>query len=208
MNHRVMTARLRILPVITTMAFFLPGAAWAQATTNPKIRIEGPFNSGIVYAVAFSPDGKTLASGSGDKTIRLWDVGAGRLIRSMAGHGGTVRSIAFSPDGKLLASASEDKSIKLWQVSTGKHIRLFNGHTGSVYSVAFSPDGKTLASSSEEGNESALRLWEVNTGRLIRSFDERNQWVTSDRKSTRLNSSHLGISYAVFCLKKKKKIKK
>src|SRR6266540_1950005 len=179
MNQRVMRARLQILPVITMAVLFLPGAAWAQATAEPKIRIEGPFNSGIVYSVAFSPDGKTLASGSGDNTIRLWDVGAGRLIRSLAGHGGAVRSVAFSPDGKMIASASEDKTIKLWQVSTGKYIRLFNGHTGSVYSVAFSPDGKTLASSSEEGNESALRLWDVNTGRLIRSFEERNQWVPS-----------------------------
>src|SRR6266542_3189589 len=174
-----MIARLQILPVITMAVLFLPGAAWAQATAEPKIRIEGPFNSGIVYSVAFSPDGKTLASGSGDNTIRLWDVGAGRLIRSLAGHGGAVRSVAFSPDGKMIASASEDKTIKLWQVSTGKYIRLFNGHTGCVYSVAFSPDGKTLASSSEEGNESALRLWDVNTGRLIRSFEERNQWVPS-----------------------------
>src|SRR6266542_349114 len=165
-----MIARLQILPVITMAVLFLPGAAWAQATAEPKIRIEGPFNSGIVYSVAFSPDGKTLASGSGDNTIRLWDVGAGRLIRSLAGHGGAVRSVAFSPDGKMIASASEDKTIKLWQVSTGKYIRLFNGHTGSVYSVAFSPDGKTLASSSEEGNESALRLWDVDTGNLIRSF--------------------------------------
>ena len=179
MNHRVMRARLQILPVITMAVLFLPGAAWAQATAEPKIRIEGPFNSGIVYSVAFSPDGKTLASGSGDNTIRLWDVGAGRLIRSMAGHGGAVHCVAFSPDGKMIASASEDKTIKLWQVSTGKYIRLFNGHTGSVYSVAFSPDGKTLASSSEEGNDSALRLWDVSTGRLIRSFEERNTWVPS-----------------------------
>src|SRR6266542_2655522 len=162
-----MIARLQILPVITMAVLFLPGAAWAQATAEPKIRIEGPFNSGIVYSVAFSPDGKTLASGSGDNTIRLWDVGAGRLIRSLAGHGGAVRSVAFSPDGKMIASASEDKTIKLWQVSTGKYIRLFNGHTGSVYSVAFSPDGKMIASGS---HEQVVKLWDVGTGNLIRSF--------------------------------------
>src|SRR6266498_4169818 len=167
MNQRVMRARLQILPVITMAVLFLPGAAWAQATAEPKIRIEGPFNSGIVYSVAFSPDGKTLASGSGDNTIRLWDVGAGRLIRSLAGHGGAVRSVAFSPDGKMIASASEDKTIKLWQVSTGKYIRLFNGHTGSVYSVAFSPDGKMIASGS---HEQVVKLWDVGTGNLIRSF--------------------------------------
>src|SRR5688572_5069652 len=167
MNNWVMRALPQILPVITTISLFLPGATLAQSQAEPKIRIEGPFNSGIVYSVAFSPDGKTLASGSGDKTIRLWEVNTGRLIRALSGHGGTVRSVAFSPDGKMIASGSEDKTIKLWQVSTGKHIRLFNGHTGNVYSVAFSPDGKTLASSSEEGNDSALRLWDVNTGRPI-----------------------------------------
>src|SRR5262249_58242566 len=98
-----MRALLKMLPVITTMAVFLPEAAWAQATAEPKIRIEGPFNSGIVYSVAFSPDGKTLASGSGDNRVRLWDVNTGRLIRSFAEHGGTVHSVAFSPDGKMIA---------------------------------------------------------------------------------------------------------
>ncbi|HKX27544.1 MAG TPA: caspase family protein [Blastocatellia bacterium] len=179
MNHWVAKAWRQILPIITTAVLILAGTAWAQETAEPQIRVTGPFNSGVVYSLAFSPDGKMLASGSGDKTIRLWEMSTGRLIRSFAGHGDVIRCVAFSPDGKTLASGSADSTIKLWQVETGKQVRLFNGHTRAVYSVAFSPDGKLLASTGEDGNESSLRLWEVSTGRQIRAFEERNQWVTS-----------------------------
>src|SRR6266508_1035921 len=143
MNQRVMRARLQILPVITMAVLFLPGAAWAQATAEPKIRIEGPFNSGIVYSVAFSPDGKMLASGSHEQVVKLWDVGTGNLIRSFMGHRNTIHSVAFSPDGKTLASGSSDHKVKLWDVSTGKLIRSYDGQDFNA--VAFSPDGKTLA---------------------------------------------------------------
>src|SRR6266540_3343800 len=179
MNQRVMRARLQILPVITMAVLFLPGAAWAQATAEPKIRIEGPFNSGIVYSVAFSPDGKTLASGSGDNTIRLWDVGAGRLIRSLAGHGGAVRSVAFSPDGKMMASSSEEgneSALRLWDVNTGRLIRSFEERNQWVPSVAFSPDGKMIASGS---HEQVVKLWDVGTGNLIHSFEGQNYEVHS-----------------------------
>ena len=73
-----------------------------------------------VGCVAFSPDGKTLASGSSDKTIKLWDLGTGKEQSHPKGHTGTVYSVSFSPDGKTLASGSEDKTIKLWDVATGK----------------------------------------------------------------------------------------
>src|SRR5215510_9403693 len=170
MNHRLMRALPQILPVITMAVLFLPGAAWAQATAEPKIRIEGPYNSGIVYSVAFSPDGKTLASGSSDNTIRLWDVGAGRLIRSITGHGGAVYSVAFSPDGKTLASSSEegnDSALRLWDVNTGRLIRSFEERNTWVPTVAFSPDGKMIASGN---HEQVVKLWDVGTGNLIRSF--------------------------------------
>jgi WD40 repeat protein len=76
--------------------------------------------TGIVYSVAFSPDGKSLAAGSEDKTIKLWDVGTGKERTTLQGHTAEVLSVAFSPDGKTLASGSADKTIKLWDIPAGK----------------------------------------------------------------------------------------
>ena len=101
-----------------------------------------------VFSVAFSTDGKTLASGSSDRTIKLWDVATGQNTATLTGHTNEVTSVAFSPDGKTLASGSLDKTIKLWDVATRKNTATLNGHTDWVSSVAFSPDGKTLASGS------------------------------------------------------------
>src|SRR5215475_12209570 len=111
MSYRVVRALLQILSIITTVVLFPPGMARAQATMEPEIQINGPFNSGIVYSVAFSPDGpngRMIASGSGDNTIRIWDAGSGRLIHSFEGHSDVIHSVAFSPDGKMIASASAD----------------------------------------------------------------------------------------------------
>ena len=82
-----------------------------------------------MFSVAFSPDGKTLASGSEDETIKLWDVATGKEQATLKGHTHAVCSVAFSPDGKTLASGSGDKTIKLWDVATGKEQATLKGHT-------------------------------------------------------------------------------
>ncbi|TWH43478.1 AAA-like domain-containing protein [Dulcicalothrix desertica] len=129
-----------------------------------------------VYGVAFSPDGKTLASASKDKTIKLWNVTTGQQISSLTGHKNEVNSVAFSPDGKTLASASSDKTIKLWNVNTGQQISSLTGHKNYVTSVAFSPDGKTLASASAD---KTIKLWNVNTGQQTYSLTGHQDYVFS-----------------------------
>ena len=98
--------------------------------------------------MAFSPDGTRLATASGDKTAKVWDVASGREVRTLSGHTDAVYGVAFSPDGTRLATASWDKTAKVWDVASGREVRTLSGHTDAVYGVAFSPDGTRLATAS------------------------------------------------------------
>src|SRR5262245_59504028 len=94
-----------------------------------------------VTALAFSPDGRTLASGGQDQTIRLWNLATGEA-RELRGHDGSLTALAYSGDGKWLASAGRDGTVLLWHAATGRLLRRLEGHERSVLSVAFSPDGQ------------------------------------------------------------------
>lgn len=124
-------------------------------------------HSSDVNSVAFSPDGKFLASGSDDNTIKLWDIANQQEIRTLKGHSTWVWAVGFSGDGKTLASGSADKTIKLWNLETGQEIGTLKGHSGGVSSITFSPDGKTLASASLD---KTIKLWNLQTRQEISSL--------------------------------------
>jgi RNA polymerase sigma factor (sigma-70 family) len=119
-----------------------------------------------VKALAFSPDGRTLASAGwgGRDLIRLWDTATGKELRQMKGHERGIRSLAFAPDGKTLASGGDfgDNTLRLWDVATGKELGQLAKQSGPISTVAFAPDGKTLASGGAKDN-CALYLWDVAT---------------------------------------------
>ena len=114
--------------------------------------------AGAVNSVAFSRDGTTLAAGSGDGTIRLWDTATEEQIATLTPHHGTVTPVAFSPDGATLAAGSGDGTVQLWDRATHRQIATLTSPTGTVTSVAFSRDGKTLAASRADHT---VRLWDV-----------------------------------------------
>ena len=133
-------------------------------------------HSDKVDSVAFSPDGKMLASGSWDETVKVWDVQTGALKLTITGHCNVVDSVAFSPDGKTLAIGCYDKTIKLWDMQTVALKQTLTGHSDQVVSVAFSPDGKTLASGSFDDT---IKLWDVQTGALMHTLTGFRGWVFS-----------------------------
>lgn len=132
--------------------------------------------SGWVRSMAFTPDGSVLASGSDDKTVRLWSPATGTLTRTLQGHLGPIYSVAFSPDGRLLASGSGDKTVCIWDPVTGTLIQFLEGHSNWVFSVAFSPDSRLLASSS---GDKTVRLWNLATGTLSQTCEGHSGWIHS-----------------------------
>jgi hypothetical protein len=131
-------------------------------------------HSGWVTGIAFSPDGKRLASGSWDRTVKFWEVASGEPLNTVAHKVKEIQSLAFSPDGRWLATENSSNTATLRDSSTGQEIRSFPNDRplaalGSnwVYSIAFSPDGRWLASGVDD---KTVRLWDVKTGQKLRDL--------------------------------------
>jgi WD40 repeat protein/serine/threonine protein kinase len=148
----------------------LGATLWDVASHKP-VRDSQYVAPGVFWdnRAVLNPAGTLLAAGGSDGAVRLWDVGTGREIVRLEGHGKEVKDTAFSPDGSLLATAGQDGTVRLWDVSAGASVAVLHGHADTVWRVAFSPDGKLLASGS---GDKTIRLWDTRTHELLAAIPQ------------------------------------
>ena len=153
--------------------------------SGPAVRILADQDKNPVWAIAVTPNGRTIVSGNNDGTIHLLDKRHGKILKVLGGHLGPVWSVAVSRDGRTIASGGADGTIKLWNLYSGKLIRTWEGQQEGVFSVVFSPDGRALAS---VGKDKTFKLWEVEGGAELDTFkgiaDEVHSVAFSSYKDT------------------------
>jgi WD40 repeat protein len=135
---------------------------WDAATGQELLTLNGHADS--VWAVAVSPDGRRIITGSDDNTAKVWDAATGQELLTLNGHADSVSAVAVSPDGRRIITGSDDKTAKVWDAATGQELLTLNGHASSVSAVAVSPDGRRIITGSDD---KTAKVWEARTGAEI-----------------------------------------
>lgn len=167
---------------VSCLAFTADGATLASGSYNddkqeslklrtigqrePKATLKGPKS---VLAIAFSADGKRLAAGDNDKTIKVWNPASGQVEATLTGHAGDIHAVVFAPDSNTLISAGKDRTIRVWDVTAAKETAKLQGHDDEINELALSSDGKLLASGSKD---KTVRLWELPGGKPIATITD------------------------------------
>ena len=161
---------------LAIMAFAL-AADEAFAEDRPKVEIVPQMqHSGVVDEIAFTPDGRRAVSASWDGSLKIWEVGTGRLLRTIYGGAGGFFSLALTPDGTRMLAGERQGALTLWDLPTGQVVRRFVGHSGTILAAAFSADGAQAVSA---GHDKTIRVWDVSTGMQLRLLTGHTNSVTS-----------------------------
>jgi len=164
-----------ILVVVLGAGFWLQQGKQA-APAKEAVAAENlgpPVHNDEVFGVAFSPDGKTVASGSGDGTVKVWDVATGNMVQNYSAKASRVFSVAYSPNGSWLAAGTEANGVMLWQPAT-KAGRALEGHRGAVSAAVFSPTGALLATG---GQDTTVKIWDTATWTEKATLSGHSDWI-------------------------------
>jgi uncharacterized CHY-type Zn-finger protein len=140
---------------------------WDLETGKCLVTLEGHTKLIWIWAVAVTPDGKKVISGSDDTTLKLWDLETGECLATLKGHADETNGVAIAPDGKKAVSGSDDKTLKVWDLESMKCLASLEGHTGGIAGIAITPDGKRVVSGSAD---QTLKVWDLESGQCIATF--------------------------------------